>query len=217
MNIKTIYKNRINEEIKERWDKKAPSWDVELRDDNHHLNLDNAYKNFLSITEDVIKDKYDYTKESIFLDLGCGTGIVSQHIARYFKRGIGIDISDGMIKEAKSKNINNVSFKVGDCFQVEKLSSNFGAVISRGILISHYGKENSLVLLGKIKDILEEKGILIFDFLNKEAKESFRYRVHDKAYYTKKEIEDMAKKLGYKQIKIYGNENNRVLIASLYK
>lgn len=217
MSIKSIYENRFNEKIIERWNSKAQLWDKDLQDSKHHLNLDNAYENFIAISEEIILKDLEFAKKHKLLDLACGTGIVAENLVKYFKAGIGIDISNKMINEALNKNIDNVIFKQLDCFEVTKLSEEFGTIVSRGIILSHYGKKLTKVLLKNLKSVLAKDGFVILDFLNKEAENNFEYRVHDKEYYTRQEIEEICKSLGYSKINIYGIQNNRVLVACLYK
>lgn len=48
------------------------------------------------------------------LDFGCGTGMITQQIARNTKKVYGVDVSQGMLKRAqqnlKDQNINNATF-----------------------------------------------------------------------------------------------------------
>ena len=52
-------------------------------------------------------DKIDFEKEFTFLDIGCGNGWVVRRMAKIdtCKKAIGIDKSQNMIKNAKSKRI----------------------------------------------------------------------------------------------------------------
>lgn len=56
-------------------------------------------------------------KNDIILDIGCGTGKQIIELSTYIKLGIGIDISDGMMKQANenayNQNRENVEFYVG--------------------------------------------------------------------------------------------------------
>jgi len=53
----------------------------------------------------------------IVLDIGCGTGTQIIELSVYIKQGIGIDISEGMLKQAnenaRNENIANVEFYIG--------------------------------------------------------------------------------------------------------
>lgn len=49
-------------------------------------------------------------KNSMVLDLGCGTGFVTNHLAGYYKEVIGVDVSEEMMEVGKTKAPKNVSF-----------------------------------------------------------------------------------------------------------
>ena len=48
----------------------------------------------------------DFTDSFSFLDVGCGNGWVVRAMAEHAKCALGIDVSAGMIKTAKSKSIS---------------------------------------------------------------------------------------------------------------
>ncbi len=54
----------------------------------------------------------------VLADVGCGTGVLTLELARLARRVIGIDLSRGMIHNAKrlarEKNVQNVDFRLGD-------------------------------------------------------------------------------------------------------
>ena len=214
--IKDIYRNKELNQIQQRWDYKAENWDSDLKNPNHHLNLDGAYEKFLEVSENIIKNRNNYSENTVLLDLACGTGIVSSRVSNYFNSVIGIDISQEMINKANEKNIKNAKFIKMDCFDLCNIGMKMDVIISRGIIISHYGTKLSKQLLGTLKKCLKQNGIIILDFLNKESKDKFSYLVDDKEYYNSKEIESIIKEIGFSKIKIYGEKENRILIACIY-
>lgn len=60
----------------------------------------------------------------VILDIGCGTGTQLIELAGMIKRGIGIDISSGMVQKAndqfKKASCANLEFHVGDFIDPEK-------------------------------------------------------------------------------------------------
>ena len=89
--------------------------------------------------------------------------------------------------------------------------------ISRGILISHYGRKYLNQISQVFYKLTKNKGFVIFDFLNKDVEKEYKHLPQNKEYYSKEEIEQYALRNNFKEIKIIGNNQNRVLIGILYK
>lgn len=76
------------------------------------------------------------------LEVGCGTGIYTFEMTKYFKTILGLDISRGMLKEAKEKIKNqnptsnnvNVTFIAGDAENIPFKDSSFDCVMSINML-----------------------------------------------------------------------------------
>ena len=96
------------------------------------------------------------------LDLGCGTGEYTQHIARELPdcQITGLDISEGMVDEArqKSKQLTNVQFVVQSAYQTEFGSGEFDVVCGFYIL-HHLDLEKSQA---EIHRILKPSGSAFF-------------------------------------------------------
>lgn len=201
--------------ISKRWDEKAKYWDKQLFNiNNSHLNQDNEYNRFINICKELSNSK----NIDRIIDIGCGTGLVLESLQNNFKCAIGIDISKSMIEEAKKKNISNTKFYQESLFKIDNNFYNkFDMTISRGILISHYGKKYLNQILQIFYKLTKDKGFVIFDFLNKDVKREYEHLPKNKEYYSKEEIKQYALKNNFKKIKIIGNNQNRVLIGILYK
>jgi hypothetical protein len=117
-----------------------------------------------------------------------------------------------MIEVAKAKNTPNASFLVGDCFQLSKLCSPAGAILSRGILLSHYGMRSGELLLRAARAALVPEGFILFDFLNSAARTA--ESPANKTYFSRLEIKDMAKRAGFSSISILGGTQRRCLLLS---
>ena len=89
------------EENQTAFDKKADSYDTE-----ETLTASKNIYNFLYNQlggEEVLLLKADATK---VLNFGCGTGLLEDHLRHNVHSIVGIDISDGMIQQYKSKIVN---------------------------------------------------------------------------------------------------------------
>ena len=133
------------------------------------------------------KDK-DYTQEANYIDsllqkylsnpktileLGCGTG---KHAIILGKKGYkvhGVDLSEGMIREAKihleQEESTDIQLTQGDIRKV-RLEEKFDAVISLFHVMSYQTKNEDLVDVFKtVSEHLNEGGLFIFDCWNGPA------------------------------------------------
>lgn len=79
--------------------------------------------------------KYLREKNSVFLDVGCGSGVVLDELNKNkYKNGYGIDISNLFIKEAKLKGLRNVYYYKGEKFPFK---NNFFDLIGSFNVLEH--------------------------------------------------------------------------------
>ncbi|MGH9844274.1 MAG: class I SAM-dependent methyltransferase [Blastocatellia bacterium] len=73
------------------------------------------------------------------LDLGCGTGIQTEWLARYGSQVTGIDISDQLLKMAAEKcaSYGTVKLAEADAANLPFPDASFDSVVSYGETISH--------------------------------------------------------------------------------
>ena len=135
--------------VKEFFNKLASDWDRRSKSDLSNI------KDILSHIKISENDK--------ILDLGCGTGIITSLLASYTtKKVIGIDISNNMIKIAKSKNIDKkVVFKCRDFY---KLFLNKYNLIVCFDAYPHFVNQKGFVL--KAHKLLTKNGTLAIIFDN---------------------------------------------------
>lgn len=96
------------------------------------------------------------------LEIGCGTGEISNYIAKNSKAKIlGIDICEPFIKIAKSEyNNHNLEYKVDDFLKFKSDSKKYDFIIGNGILHHlFFNIDESLVIMNKL---LNENGKIIF-------------------------------------------------------
>jgi SAM-dependent methyltransferase len=210
--IREIYARRHLEAIAARWDARADSWDAALADPACHLNEDDAYRRFIRLVHRLIAPRRRFCASHGIIDAGCGTGLVLAEVISAFAWGIGIDISPQMIRVARAKCLARARFLVGDCFKLPSLCPRAGAVLSRGVLLSHYGCEQGQAILNAARDVLVPGGVLVLDFLNEAARTQQRHAPENKTWFTGQEIQAMAGRAGFSTVTTVGKPNRRTLL-----
>jgi len=128
-----------------------------------------------------------YAQGKDVLEVGCGTGIWMEKLQQEVKSIWGIDISKGMLREAKIKNLN---VTIGDADLLPFPDKSFEFVFSYRVL-PHVPDINKAIK--EIKRVLKDEGKAIIMFYNKNSlkyfstKKKMNKRVFTK-FYTKKEI-----------------------------
>lgn len=211
-NSQALYEQRVLPAIAARWDAKAATWDRDLAQPACHLNEDDGYPRFLRQANKLVEERRDFCARHGVIDAGCGTGLVLAAVLPSFAWGVGVDISIGMIRTARSKRLASGKFVVGDCFQLAALCPSAGAVLSRGVLLSHYGHRDGEALLRAAGDALVKGGFLLFDFLNAEARRLFSHAPDHKTYFQRQEICALARRAGLGRSVVLGEPERRVLL-----
>jgi SAM-dependent methyltransferase len=207
-----VYEQRLLPEIAARWDARANTWDRSLRQPNCHLNQDAAYARFLDEVHRVLDQRRSLCASGGVIDVGCGTGLVLAEVVSRFAWGMGVDISNKMIEVARRKRIPNTKFLVADAFHLPSLCPTAAAVLSRGVLLSHYGHRHGAELLKAFRMSLIPKGFLILDFLNDAARGHHRHAPDAKTYFIGDEVSHMAQRAGFVSTEIIGRMERRVLL-----
>jgi SAM-dependent methyltransferase len=211
--IRTIYARRQLKAIAARWDARADSWDQALGDPACHLNEDDAYCRFTRFVQRLIVRRARFCATHGIIDAGCGTGLVLAEVGSAFDWAIGIDISPKMIRAARAKHLAKTKFLVGDCFDLPSICPKAGVVVSRGVLLSHYGRKQGQGILKAARNALVPGGFLVFDFLNQAARTKYLHLPVNKTLFTSKEIQSMALRAGFIVVSVLGNPNRRVLLV----
>jgi SAM-dependent methyltransferase len=199
--------------IRDRWDQKAERWDADLADEHFHLNEDGAYRRFLEIADALVAERADFCRRHTLVDLGCGTGLVLAHFLDRFAAGVGVDISPRMLAIAARRKLPHAHFLEGNCFALMRHVAGAGALFSRGILLSHYGRRWAPLLFRQIHEsLLPGRGFAILDFLNAAAREDYGSNPQNKTYYRAEQVEKMAKQAGFRRTAILGEPRRRTLL-----
>jgi demethylmenaquinone methyltransferase/2-methoxy-6-polyprenyl-1,4-benzoquinol methylase len=84
--------------------------------------------------------------EDELLDVGCGSGLAVREAAPFVTRAIGLDLSPGMIEEARrlALHLDNVAFELGDAEKLPFADGVFSAVLC-STSIHHYPQPDSAV------------------------------------------------------------------------
>jgi SAM-dependent methyltransferase len=210
-----IYEHRRLDTIAARWSAKAATWDSDLEDPACHLNEDHAYGRFLEQLALVIQQRHASCAKQGLIDAGCATGRVLAEVIAHFAWGIGIDISPEMIKFAAAKKLPKARFLVGDCFDLSANCPKAGAIVSRGVLLSHYGHRQAETLLSSARASLVPGGFVFWDFLNGRARGKYQHSPDNKTYFDPEEICGLAIRAGFRTATTPGEPERRagILLA----
>jgi len=118
-----------------------------------------------------------------------------------------------MLERARERQVPRAQFVCANCFDLSRVVSNAGAVVSRGILLSHYGRSAARQLLSEVFNSLScSGGFAILDFLNQESRHL--YSVPDnKAFFTGQDLSAIAHGVGFDKVFVLGGieRRNRII------
>ena len=148
--VQWVYSSKNNSELTQRYDEWAKDYDRDLSE---------FFGWIAPKTASAYLAKYVHPN-SIVLDAGAGTGLVGLALAEHgFQNLTAMDLSDGMLKEARDKNVYK---KLDQMVLGEPLSyetDSFDAVISVGVMtLGHAGPESFEELLR----ITKPQGHIVF-------------------------------------------------------
>jgi len=139
--------------------------------------------------EQELFNKY-LTEPQKILDLGCGTGRTTQHLADMGHDVTGVDIAPQMIKQAKTL-LPDIPFCVGDATNLDYPNETFDTVLfSFNGLDCIYPEDNRLTALKEINRVLKLDGLFLFsshdyNHLKKITLRRIRRIRHHEGYYYK--------------------------------
>jgi SAM-dependent methyltransferase len=104
------------------------------------------------------------------LELACGTGITARRLAKRFESVVGLDSSEPMLREARSRsNESNVRYLQGD-FRDFNLGETFDAIVCSSDSINYIEKPAEILDVFRCaKGHLSPGGLFVFDALNQQA------------------------------------------------
>ncbi len=188
-------------------------WNKEIfQFDSIYTHEKNMLKNLLDrIFRKDMYQRFEYTmknsepiKDKTFLDVGCGTGkYLFEFVRRGCKHIIGIDISDLMIEQCKTTATkqgiqNKTTFLQGDLIRVN-IEQKVDICI--GIGLFDYIK-NSLPILEQMRKYTNDRVIMSFPRFWTWRAPVRKIRLSLKKcpvyFYTRKRVEELLKKAGFK-------------------
>ena len=116
----------------------------------------------------ILKENYDKIKDSIFLDIGIGTGRTTYHFAKIVKKYIGTDIAEAMIDGAKNNFKNdNLEFLVGDARDMSIFNDNtFDVAFFSFNGIDHVAIDERKMFFDEVKRICKKDSLMVFSTHN---------------------------------------------------
>ncbi|MUH37219.1 methyltransferase domain-containing protein [Zobellia amurskyensis] len=102
------------------------------------------------------------SKNDETLDIACGSGIVSCEFAKHTNHVTGIDMTQGMLDEAKKLqtkiNLKNLTWQIGDVESLPYGDNSFSIVVSR---FGFHHFLNPLKVLSEMKRVCKPNGIVM--------------------------------------------------------
>ncbi|MFC1780525.1 class I SAM-dependent methyltransferase [Patescibacteria group bacterium] len=117
-----------------------------------------GYYSFINEIEIDIVKKYGKGKKT--LEIGCGTGIILNEVNKFAKEAIGIDLSSGMLEDAKKKGLN---VKRANATKLPFGDKSFDVVYSFKVL-AHIPEIEKVI--SETHRVLKDDGIAILEFYN---------------------------------------------------
>lgn len=144
------------------------------------------------------------------LEVACGPARLTSGIEG-FKKGVAVDTSENMLNIAR-RNVSNPekwNFINANAFDI-KLNERFHLIyVFR--FIRHFRLSERIKLYNKFHELLEDRGILIFDAVNYEKVGLIRKMenkgqklIYDKIYVSSKSLEDELFNAGYEVLTLKG-------------
>jgi predicted TPR repeat methyltransferase len=137
------------------------------------------------------------SKSLDILDAGCGTGLCGPLVAPYVRRLTGIDLSAGMLAQAKEKNLYDVLLKAELTEFLRDHPDAFDVVISADTLV-YFGALDDVIRAAA--GALRPGGLLIFTLehaADGEAGAGYRLELHGRYVHSREYVERLLAAAGF--------------------
>ena len=192
--------------IRENWDKEAEAWDVNIEDPSHYVNIEDGYSRFL----DFLRTEIHNSTESgtLALDSGCGTGVIADQLNVMGYETVAIDISPKMLEFAH-KDPTSRDYVLANSLDIPYSDEDFSLIVTRGVLVSHVGKQYVQAFIKEHARVLKVGGKLMFDFITHFEENEARER-RTKAYLSYRKVKALLEANGFVILARSGKDSNRV-------
>jgi SAM-dependent methyltransferase len=133
-------------------------------------------RKFIDQCMNLIKDRED----PFILELGCANGRDAEHLKKFTKNYLGIDVSEELIKLARIRN-PNLKFEVADIIDYQ-FPWSIDGIFSFATLI-HLDKEGLEKTFTQIKSHLNPSGIFVASFIKGEGSFTRKDEKGERLYY----------------------------------
>ena len=148
--VQWVYEATSDKELEDRYDQWAADYDSDLAAEFAWNAPQNATAVFVKHVD----------KSAHILDAGAGTGLVGECLAEVgYKDLVAMDLSQGMLDEAKSKNLYNAFHQMALGGTLDFATGEFDAVISVGVFTLGHAPANSFDELARIT---KPGGLIVF-------------------------------------------------------
>ena len=148
--VQWVYESTNDKELEDRYDQWAADYDSDLAQEFEWNAPQQATNVFARHVE----------KGAHILDAGAGTGLVGECLAEIgYEDMVAMDLSQGMLEEAKSKNVYNAFDQMALGGTLDYSTDEFDAVISVGVFTQGHAPANSFDELARIT---KPGGLIVF-------------------------------------------------------
>ena len=148
--VQWVYESTNDKELEDRYDQWAADYDSDLAKEFEW----NAPKQATNVFAKHVG------KGAHILDAGAGTGLVGECLAEIgYDDMVAMDLSQGMLEEAKSKNVYNAFDQMALGGTLDYATDEFDAVISVGVFTQGHAPANSFDELARIT---KPGGLIVF-------------------------------------------------------
>ena len=169
--VQWVYSSRNPQELATRYDEWAKDYDADLDKDFGWIGPQRTVETFA---------RYVPTDARI-LDAGAGTGLVGQLLSKLgYENLVAIDLSEGMLEEARSKNVYSELHQMMMGETLDFPTASFGASVSVGVLTLGHAHASSL---DELIRVTEPGGYVVFT-LRPDVYESGGFREKQSALET---------------------------------